>query len=388
MRIVSVREKTIALSSHMRNADIDFGGMTASAIAVITDTVRAGRPLAGLAFDSIGRYAHGALLRERFIPRLLAAAPEEYAEESRGGIDPFKAWSLIMRNEKRGGHGDRAGAVGLIDAALWDLAAKWEEKPLWYLLAERFRNAQNETRLPVYASGGHYHTGDDLAGLKDEIRRYLDLGYTRVKIKVGGTSLDHDRQRIEAALGVLGTGAALAVDCNGTFTRGPAHEMLAALAPYDLAWIEEPADPLDYALYRDLAETWSTPLATGENIFSAADTRNLLRYGGLRPDRDWLQMDVSLSYGLVEYLRMLEIVQAHGWPRQRCLPHAGHLFSLQVAAGLGVGGHEAAPDDTSLIGGFPAGVTVTDGYVWPGDTPGVGIEAKENLYAVFRDLLA
>ncbi len=388
MRIVSASEKTIALPSPVRNAGIGFGAMTASALVLVSDVRRDGRPVIGLAFNSIGRYGHGGLLRERFLPRLLNAAPRDYQDDARDNLDPFKAWAIVMRDEKPGGHGERPAAVGLIDAAIWDLVAKLEQKPLWRVLADRFRGGVAAPRVPVYASGGHYRPADDIMQLGDELRRARALGYRRMKIKVGGLPLDEDRRRIEAALAVLGGGHALAVDCNASLTRERAHELLAALQPYDLAWVEEPVDPLDYALNAELAASWPVPIGTGENIFSVADTRNLLRYGGLRADRDWLQMDVSLSYGIVEYLRILALVEEQRWSRERCLPHAGHLFSLQAVVGLGLGGHEAAPDAESLFGGYAKGTIVEDGFVRPGDAPGVGIEGKDNLYAVFRDMLA
>ena len=389
MRILAIREKTVPLASSLRNANIGFGAMTASALVVATDAVREGKPVNGLAFDSIGRYGHGGLLRERFIPRLLAAKPEDYADARGDNIDPAKLWAIAMQDEKPGGHGERPGAVGLIDAAAWDIVAKLEGKPLWRVLAERFGEdgMAPDGSVAVYASGGHYRPSGDLDGLKDEIRRYVDLGHMRIKIKIGGAPLAADLKRVEAALAILGTGSALALDCNGTFDRARAFEYLDALAPYGLAWLEEPVDPLDFELHRELAATTPMPLATGENIFSVADARNLLRHGGLRPARDWLQMDISLSYGIVEYLRMLEVMAAHGWSRRRALPHAGHLLALHAAAGLGLGGHESAPDPTHLIGGFPDGVSVEHGTVRAPEDPGVGIERKANLYAVFRDLL-
>ncbi len=387
MKIVAAHERTVPVASAVRNARIGFASMTASALVLVSDVVRDGKPMVGLAFDSIGRYAHGGLLRERFLPRLLEAPPDAYADAARDGIDPFRVWSLVMRDEKPGGHGERPAAVGLIDAAVWDLVAKLEEKPLWRVLAERFRGGDVPRRIPNYASGGHYRPGDDLVGLREELQRYQDLGYRRMKIKIGGAALEEDRRRIEAALAVVGAGN-LAVDCNGTLASEAAHALFQALQEYGLAWIEEPVDPLDYALHAELAQAWSVPIGTGENVFSFADTRNLLRHGGLKPDRDWLQMDVSLSYGIPEYLRMVEIAERHGWSRRRFLPHAGHLFSLQVVAGLGLGGHESAPDPKGLMGGYARGTVVEEGFVRPGDLPGVGIEGKDNLYAVFREMMA
>ncbi len=133
MRIVAVNERTIPLSAASRNASISFDAMTASAIAIVTDASDGGKPLTGIGFDSVGRYGHGALLRERFIPRLLAADPDDYADGD-GGIDPEKVWAVAMRNEKPGGHGERSGAIGLIDAAAFDLAAKRKGLPLWAYL--------------------------------------------------------------------------------------------------------------------------------------------------------------------------------------------------------------------------------------------------------------
>jgi D(-)-tartrate dehydratase len=383
LRIVAAHEKTVRLASGMRNADIDFSEMTASAVVLESDVVHHGRPVVGLAFDSIGRYGHGGLLRERFFPRLLAADPDSYAANSGLGIDPLKIWSIVMRNEKAGGHGERPGAVGLIDAASWDLQAKLEEKPLWRLLQERFPGATGNS-VAVYASGGHYRGEDDLGSLRDEIERCRDLGYTRFKIKVGGSTLGRDQRRIEAALALVGRGN-LAVDCNCAFDRQTARPWLAALAVYDLAWIEEPVDPLDYALYAELAAQCATPIATGENLFSAADARNLLRHAGLRPDRDLLNIDISLSYGIVEYLRILEILAAQGWSRRNCFPHAGHLLSLHAGVGLGLGGHETAPLHDP-IGGFPGDVRLEDGRLLVGDTPGIGLERKPYLAPLFAEM--
>lgn len=385
MRIVDIRHKTVAIGAPTRNADIAYDAMTASAVVVVSDVVRGGKPLVGLGFDSIGRYAHGDLLAERFAPRLLAAAPDDYAGPN-GEPDPARAWDIVMRNEKPGGHGERAGAVGLLDSALWDLAAKAVDVPLWRLLADRY-GADEPRQVAVYGSGGHYPEAGGTAALTDELTRYRDLGYRRLKIKIGGAPLAEDLRRVEAALGVVGEGANLAVDGNGTFSRARADTYFDALAPFGLAWIEEPVDPLDYDLNAEMAAHHPLTIGTGENVFSAADTRNLLRYAGLRPHKDLLQMDVALSYGIPEYRRMIDLAAEAGWARDRFWPHAGHLFAFHVVAGLGLGGHEAAPDDSKPFGGLPPGVCVDDSRATLPEMPGVGVEGKANLYALFSDLL-
>jgi len=387
MRIVAVRDITAPIRSQIANAYIDFSQMTASVLAVVTDRVVDGKPVVGFGFNSNGRYAQQGLLRERFLPRLLAAKPEELQDEE-GFIDPAKCWTAVMKNEKPGGHGDRSVAVGVLDMALWDALAKAKGLPLWRLLADRYNDGKADAKAWVYAAGGYYYPGKDLGQLQDEMQHYLELGYRCVKMKIGGVSLADDLRRIEAVLKIVGSGENLAVDVNGRFDLVTAIEWGRALAPYGLRWYEEPLDPLDYLAHAALAGEYPGPLATGENLFSTLDARNLIRHGGLRPDRDVLQFDPALSYGLVEYLRTLEMLRAHGWSARRCVPHGGHQFALNIAVGLGLGGNESYPQVFAPFGGFADNCPVIDGRVGMPDLPGVGFEAKNELWDVMRPLAA
>ncbi len=217
------------------------------------------------------------------------------------------------------------------------------------------------------------------------MRSYLDRGYRVVKMKIGGASLADDLRRIEAVLEIVGEGN-LCVDANGRFDLETAISYGEKMRQYDLCWYEEAGDPLDYALQAELAKHYDGPMATGENLFSHQDARNLIRYGGLRQDRDWLQFDCALSYGLVEYLRTLDVLDEHGWSPRRVVPHGGHQMSLNIAAGLHLGGNESYPDVFKPFGGFADTIEVENGYVGLPDTPGIGFEAKSDLYAVMRDL--
>ncbi len=291
-----------------------------------------------------------------------------------------------MVNEKPGGHGERSVAVGTVDMAVWDAVAKIEGVPLFILLADRYGDGAPERRVFVYAAGGYYYPGKDLAALQDEMRGYTRRGYTVVKMKISGAPLQEDLRRIEAVLDVLEPGQRLAVDANGRLEREEALAYAEALSAYDLFWFEEPCEPLDYVLHAEIAQAYAGPLATGENLFSMQDARDLLRHGGLRPDRDWLQFDCALSYGLVEYLRTLDVLGEHGWSPRRCVPHGGHQLSLSIAAGLGLGGNESYPDLFQPFGGFPDGVEVLDGHVILPDLPGIGFEGKADLYREMRAL--
>src|SRR4051812_26293228 len=325
VRIVGVRELTLPVGIAGANAAIRYDAMTVSLIAVATDAVRHGRPVIGIGLDSHGRYAHGKLLLERFVPRVLAADPATLRDAG-GNLDPIAVWRCAMRDEKAAGHGERAGALGLLDMAVWDIVAKLEDKPLWRGLAERHGHPHADGSTWVYASGGDYHAGDDLAALRTELRGHVEAGFTLSKIKIGGADLATDVARIEAALAILGGGAHLAVDANAAFDRARAEAYLDRLSPYGLAWIEEPGPPLDFALHAALGARYPGPLATGENLFATDEVQNLLRYAGMRRDRDFVQVDIALAYGLVEYTRILDLLAEHGWARDRCLPHAGHFL--------------------------------------------------------------
>jgi len=385
VRIIDVREITRPISSPIRNAYIDFSRMTTSLVAVVTNVRRNGRAVVGYGFNSNGRYGQGGLIRERFAPRILEAEPALLTDETGDNLDPDRVWAAMMRNEKPGGHGDRSVAVGTLDMAVWDAVAKIAGKPLFRLIAERHCR-QPEPRVFVYAAGGYYYPGKDDSALCAEMRSYLDRGYTVVKMKIGGESLAIDQRRVEAVLKEIGANARLAVDANGRFDLETAIAYAKMLRQYDLFWYEEAGDPLDYQLQAALAEFYPGPMATGENLFSHQDARNLIRYGGMRPDRDWLQFDCALSYGLCEYQRTLKVLADAGWSWSRCVPHGGHQMSLSIAAGLGLGGNESYPDVFQPYGGFPDGTKVENSIVTMPDPPGIGFEAKADLFAEMHAL--
>ena len=386
MRILEVRDMTSSIASNISNAYIDFSKMTCSVVAVITDQFRNGEQIVGYGFNSNGRYSASGLLRERFIPRINSASPENLITDKEDNLDPFKIWDILMQNEKPGGHGERSVAVGTIDMAIWDAVAKIADKPLFRHLAEHYNDGKSDDKVWVYAAGGYYYPGKNKNALQDELQSYRDLGYKTLKMKIGAASLQEDMARIESALKISGDGN-LCVDANGRFDLELALTYAKQIKQYDLFWFEEAGDPLDFELQSQLATRYELPLATGENLFSHQDARNLIRYGGLRKDRDWLQFDCALSYGLVEYLRTLKMLDYYGWSRRRVVPHGGHQMSLNMAAGLGLGGNESYPHVFKPFCGFADGVTIEDCYVQLPEIPGIGFELKSELFSVMRQLI-
>jgi L-alanine-DL-glutamate epimerase-like enolase superfamily enzyme len=389
MRIVDIRETAIPLKSDLRNSGFDFSEMTTSVVAVITDVIREGKPVAGFAFNSTGRYACGAQMRARFIPRVLKADPKSLLNQAGDNLDPEKILAVMMRNEKAGGHSERSVGIGTIEVAVWDAVAKIEGKPLHRVLAERFNGGKVMDKVFCYVGGGWYAPGKTTADLQDEMRRHLDSGYTMVKMKVGGMTVAEDCARVEAVQTVVGNRGELAVDANCKFNREEALTYARALAPYKLRWFEEPCDPLDYALLAEIAHAYAPPLSTGENLFSTQDVENLVRFGGLKPERrDVIQIDPPQAYGIVQYARTIAMLEHYGWPRSALFPHGGNQMSLAIAAGFGLGGAESYPGVFGAFGGFADDAEVKDGCLSLSDRPGIGFEGQSALYRIMRDLAA
>jgi len=385
MRIVDIRETAVPLKSQLANSSFDFSEMTTSVVAVITDVMRDDKPVCGFSFNSTGRYACGAQMRARFIPRLLAAKPETLLDDA-GLIDPAKALDVMLKREKAGGHTERSIAIGTIEVAIWDAIAKVAGKPLHVLLAERFTGGRIAERVFCYVGGGWYWPGQTIRDLQDEMRRHLDAGYTMLKMKVGGLPLEDDLRRVEAVVAVIGTGERLAVDSNCKFTREEALRYARALAPFKLRWFEEPCDPLDYALFAEIASAYEPPLATGENLYSTQDVRNLVQFGGWRSDRDLIQVDPPQAYGIAQYGRTIAMLDARGWPRTAQFPHGGNQMSLAIAAGFGLGGAESYPGVFGDFGGFADDARIADGFISLSDRLGIGFEGQSRLYRIMREL--
>ncbi|WP_125078425.1 enolase C-terminal domain-like protein [Mycobacterium sp. P7213] len=397
MRITQIIETPVRLRGEVANALVDFSRHTVSLVAVVSDQIRDGKPVTGVAFNSIGRFAQSGILADRMIPRVLRASPESLLDDA-GRIDPARVLCCALADEKPGGHGDRAGAAAALELACWDLNAKLADEPAYRTIAEYFGRELGgdpvNTAVPVYAAGGYYYPGSDRADstaaldrLRSEIRGYLDLGYDAVKMKIGGTSTSEDLARIEAVIDIVGSGSRVAVDANGRFDEAGAVQWAQALNPYDLRWYEEPGDPLDFALNAAVIEAYDGAIATGENLFSQRDATNLVRYAGMRPGIDIFQMDAGLSYGLTEYVRMIETLEQQGFDRRFAFPHGGHLINLHIVVALGLGGCESYPGVFAPFGGYAPGCVLTEGTIAPTDAPGFGLEEKPDLAAVIADLV-
>jgi L-alanine-DL-glutamate epimerase-like enolase superfamily enzyme len=271
--------------------------------------------------------------------------------------------------------------------AVWDLAAKIAREPGHRFVAAAYGRPTPPDRVTVYAAGGYYEPDASLDELRAEIRRFVDLGYPLVKMKIGGAPLPEDLERIAAAVDAARPSAVVAVDANGRLTVDEAIAYGRALEDVGVRWFEEPVDPLDYAGLAAVAcEVRRVPLATGENLFSLQDTRNLLRFGGLDRETAIVQMDPVLSYGVEEYADTLEAAAEEGWSMDRFIPHGGHHLALAVAAAFGLGGAEVYPTKFQPFSVATPTLHVEGGSMPLPDVPGLGLELRPDLAAILRDL--
>ncbi|MGC7406909.1 enolase C-terminal domain-like protein [Pandoraea pneumonica] len=386
MRITAIRECTIPVSRYSDPA-IASGGLTTSLVAVTTDVIRDGKPVIGYGYASIGRFGQGGLIRERFAPRLLAATDRDLADDNGSNLDPIRAWTVMMNGEKPGGHGERCVAVGTLDMAIWDAAAKIAGVPLYRFLAEKLGcEVTDAPRVAVYAGGGYRYPSDDLTRLADEIRRCVDLGFTHAKIKIASDPLDQDLRRIDAAARQLSSASHLAVDAMNRFDLATGLTAARALAGYRLHWFEDICDPLDFATQAEIASAYGGAIAAGEALFSHAEAALLARYGDLRPSRDVLVFDPVHCYGVPGYLRIIETMTAAGWARGAFWPHGGHLFSLHLCAALGLGGAEVTPFAFAPFAGLAEGLQVVQGHTGVPQGPGIGFETNPAIWRAFQAL--
>jgi len=382
MRIVDIRERSISVSRYADPA-IPSGELTTSLVAVITDVVREGKPVVGYGFASVGRFAQGGLIRERFAPRLLNAAPAALLDDAGANLDPFRVWREMVRGEKPGGHGERCVAVGTLDMAIWDAAAKIAGAPLHQFFAGRLGSDATQTWVRAYAGGGYAYPQADLARLSDEMRSFVDLGFTHAKIKIGSAPLDEDLRRIEAAAAQLPAPSHLAVDAMNAYGHEQALAAARMLGSLGLWWFEDICDPLDFDTLSQVAGTYPHPIAAGEALFSLAEAKLLDRHGGLRKAEDILLFDPVHCYGLTHYIEIVRHLTAQGWPRAAFWPHGGHLFSLHLVAALGLGGAEINPLGFKPFRGLASGMEIADGFVSLPDAPGIGFELHDEARQAF-----
>jgi L-alanine-DL-glutamate epimerase-like enolase superfamily enzyme len=186
-------------------------------------------------------------------------------------------------------------AISAVDIALWDLAGKRAGMPLYQLLGGY------QAEVPAYASGGYYMEGKGPDGLAREMERYLRTGFTSVKIKVGGVSIEEDVARVKAARDAIGHKVRLALDANNAYKSvSEAIRAAEAFKPYDIWWFEEPLAPDNIPGQAEVARVVGMPVATGEIHQTRWDFRDLI----LHRAAQILQPDAGVLGGISEWMKV------------------------------------------------------------------------------------
>jgi L-alanine-DL-glutamate epimerase-like enolase superfamily enzyme len=236
---------------------------------------------------------------------------------------PTRAWAdLFQETVLMGRRGFALRAISAVDIALWDLLGKHADQPLAALLGGVHDS------VPAYASGGYYRPGDPLANVEREITRYLELGFTDVKIKVGGLPLDVDAARVERVRSLIGREGRVALDANNAWASPyEAIRFARMVEPFDPWWLEEPLAPDDVTGHAEIARALDMPVATGEIHSSRWDFRDLIRERGA----DILQPDAAVVGGVSEWMKVAHAAATFGLP---VAPHWNQDVHVHVAAAV------------------------------------------------------
>jgi len=344
-------------------------------------------------------------------------------EEVLGDLGGF--WRQLVHDSQLRWLGPEKGimhmAIGAVVNAVWDLKAKREGKPLWQLLASmtpeqlvdlvdfrylsdaltraealeilekaRSGRAERESELlrtgyPAYTTtpGWLGYDDDKLARL---CREAVADGFRQVKLKVGADR-DDDVRRLAIAREAVGPDVAIAVDANQRWDVDEAIAWVRALAPYDLAWVEEPTSPDDILGHAAIARGVApVPVATGEHVANRVVFKQLLQAGSL----DILQLDAARVAGVNENVAILLLAAKFGVP---VCPHAGGVGLCEVVQHLSMFDYVAVSGTTEgrviefvdhLHEHFVTPVVVDRGHYRTPTAPGSGAEMLPESIATYR----
>ncbi|WP_432180092.1 mandelate racemase/muconate lactonizing enzyme family protein [Streptomyces sp. NBC_00063] len=203
-------------------------------------------------------------------------------------------------------------ALGLVDIALWDLAAQRARMPLWQLLGGHHRALQTYN-----TDGGWLHLNDD--ELVANLKQVVAQGWSAVKIKVGSPDWRDDVRRLTTARTAIGPEIELSCDANKVWDLHTAQRILPTLEELDIAWLEEPLHPDDVAGHAKLQSLTRVPIACGESLYSRQAFRDFIAADALRI----AQLDVTRLGGITEYLEVAAYARTSGVP---VIPHAGDMM--------------------------------------------------------------
>ncbi len=280
--------------------------------------------------------------------------------------DVAGAWWAMLRHVRNvGRQGIAATAISAVDAALWDLKARWLDISLIELLGAV------RPSIPAYGSGG-FCSYDD-ATLRGQLGGWADDGFRFVKMKIGREP-DRDPHRVDVARSAIGPDVELFVDANGAHDRSGALATAEWLGARGVTWFEEPvsSDDLDgLRLLRDRAPA-GMAIAAGEYAWDVFAFRRLLEAGAV----DVLQADATRCLGPSGFLAAAALCEAHNVPlSSHCAPSLHAPLLCAVGPGVHLEWfHDHVRIEQRL---FDGAAVASGGAVTPDRSrPGLGLELK------------
>jgi L-alanine-DL-glutamate epimerase-like enolase superfamily enzyme len=286
-------------------------------------------------------------------------------------------WDIVFRELLLlGRRGGLIRALSAVDIAAWDLLARTAGLPLWQLLGG------SRTEIPAYASGGYYRPGDPVENVVREIERYKARGFVDFKIKVGGLPLTGDVERVRAARKAIGPVGRLALDANNAWgSAGEALRAIAAFAPFDIWWIEEPLMPDDIAGHAEVAHRSPIQVATGEIEATRWGFGELLRQRAAHI----LQTDACVVGGVSEWLKVAHAAGMFGIP---LAPHWHANLHAQLGAAvtncMTIEYFALEEDIYNFEALVSAPLVVEGGFVKLSENAGIGFDFDLERVARFR----
>jgi L-alanine-DL-glutamate epimerase-like enolase superfamily enzyme len=277
--------------------------------------------------------------------------------------DPFALWQPLWEHlHEAGSGGVTTIAMAGLDLALWDAAGRAAQAPVADLIGAR------RASVAVYGSGVNRHY--PLDELVEQARRWVNAGYSLVKLKVGGRGLAEDVDRVAAVRETIGAGVGLAIDANQLWTMEQAERAIGELSRFDLRWIEEPLRADDLLGHAELRSRIDVPVAMGENLHTVYRFREAMELGAA----DIVQPNVIRVGGITPFLGIAQVAEAAGIPvYPHLLPDLSGQLALTLARETPIEDVEDASFERLGLLAEPAPLVIDGAVATSRARPGLGI---------------
>lgn len=267
-------------------------------------------------------------------------------------------WHTLWWASHYGGRGGPTVlALSALDIALWDLKARRLGQPLWKLAGG------HADRVRCYAGGIDLHLSTD--ALLAQTEANLARGFRAIKMKVGRERLKEDVERIAAMRRFLGDGFPLMADANMKWSADEAIRAARAFQPYELTWLEEPVIPDDVAGQARVVREGGVPIASGENLRTPWEFRQLIAEGGV----SWPEPDVTNCGGATAFLKIAHLAEAFNLP---VTSHGAHDVTVHLLSAV-PNGRFLEAHGFGLDRYIEQPLVIQDGWAIAPDRPGHGI---------------